>query len=129
MRTKRILLSCAAFLMAASMLVVSASAHGGHHGQSGCYGQRVQVQQTLIPVCTVEGCTTAGRHLHNGAVYCGFAHAGGYCNGACLALCSVESCTLTGRHVHNYVTYCGNDHACGFCDGSCAAYSYRGCHH
>lgn len=119
--------------MAVSMLVVSASAHGGHHGRGGCHGQRAQVQQqTSISVCTVEGCTLAGRHVHNGTVYCGYAHANGYCNGSCLALCPVEGCALAGRHVHNNVAYCGNYHACGFCDGTCAAYTYHyshGCHH
>ena len=38
--------------------------------------------QTEIPVCAVEGCTAAGRHLHDSILYCGYAHDGGFCNGA-----------------------------------------------
>lgn len=130
MRIKRIFLPCAVCLMAVCTLIASASAHGGHHSSVSYSGQHTQVQQTVISVCPVEGCTLAGRHVHNGTVYCGYDHGSGYCNGACLALCTVENCTLSGRHVHNNVTYCGNYHTCGFCDGSCSVYYYyRGCHH
>lgn len=128
MRLKRIIFSCMACVLSMTLLIVAASAHGGHHGRGGCHGQRSQAQQTLIPVCTVEGCSVAGRHVHDGTVYCGYDHADGYCNGACLALCSVEGCTVAGPHVHDNVVYCGNDHSCGFCDGSCQ-YTYSRCHH
>lgn len=35
-------------------------------------------------VCGVDGCTQTGHHLHENAVYCGYPHAGGYCDGTCM---------------------------------------------
>lgn len=35
-------------------------------------------------VCGVDGCTQTGHHLHENAVYCGYPHAGGYCDGTCI---------------------------------------------
>lgn len=127
MRFKRVLISSLVCILTLSLLIAAASAHGGHHGRGGgrC-GQRVQ---TSISVCTIDGCSVAGRHVHDGTVYCGYDHENGYCSGACLPLCSEAGCTLTGRHVHNSVTYCGNDHSCGFCDGSCSVSARRGCCH
>ena len=128
MRFKRVFFSCLVCVLSLSLLIAAASAHGGHHGRGGgCHSRRTQTQQ--VSVCTVEGCSLAGRHVHNGTVYCGYDHEGGYCNGSCAALCSVEGCNVAGRHVHNNVTYCGTDHSCGFCDGSCAVRTYHGCHH
>lgn len=128
MRIKRVLLSALACIMAVNLLSVSASAHGGH-GSGGCHGRRTGTRQTVISVCTVDGCSVAGRHVHNGVVYCGYGHESGYCTGTCLALCPVEGCTTVGPHVHNNVTYCGNGHDCGFCDGACSAYPHGGWHH
>lgn len=129
MRIKRIFLLALACVMAVNLLTVSASAHGGGHGVSGHHGQSAAPQQTVISVCPVDGCSIAGRHVHNGVVYCGYNHENGYCTGTCLALCSVEGCTTIGPHAHNNVTYCGNDHDCGFCDGSCTVRCWRGRHH
>lgn len=129
MRFKRVFFSSIVCVISLSMLVAAASAHGGHHGRGGGYGRRIQAQQTLVSVCTVDGCSLAGRHVHNGTIYCGYDHESGYCNGTCTALCPVDGCTVAGRHVHNNITYCGNDHICGFCDGSCSMSAYCGCHH
>lgn len=96
--------------------------YGGHHSEIGrqwsCGGRWCQPE---ITVCHLEGCTAAGRHLHDGILYCGYAHEGGLCNGACCKLCPVEGCTFAGRHLHDGMVYCGDGHATGFCDGACAA--------
>lgn len=107
-------------LVTAIALMVPAMACGHHGGKGG---------QTQVTVCTVKDCTQPGRHVHNGVIYCGYAHTAGVCDGKCLALCPVESCTLTGRHVHNGTTYCGSCHEAGFCDGSCSAGNTGGHHH
>lgn len=106
----------AAAVLTALMLMLPASAHGGHH-------RRNTVQVTSCGVCTVENCHTAGRHTHRGVTYCGYGHGNGVCDGTCAALCPVEGCTVTGRHTHNGTTYCGYQHSGGFCDGSCAVIS------
>lgn len=96
------------------MMPVSASAHC-----SG-YGPLTPIPVvTSCEVCTIEDCTAAGRHIHDGVTYCGYAHADGICNGGCYALCTTEGCTLSGRHSHDGVIYCGQNHENGFCDGSC----------
>lgn len=123
MRIKRILFIGLVCIMTINLLTVSASAHGG------CHGRSTKAQQTVISVCTIEDCSLPGSHVHNGVIYCGYDHEGGYCQGTCLALCPVEGCTVAGRHVHNNVTYCGNDHSCGFCDGTCSVRSCWGWHH
>ena len=73
-----------------SLLILPASAHHGHGG--GHHGCSTPVDNTTasapavpaaVTVCPVEGCTTAGRHTHNGVTYCGANHAGGYCDGSC----------------------------------------------
>lgn len=96
-----------------SALPVSVSAH--------CGGHRYAAAPVSVscPVCTVEGCTAEGRHIHDGVTYCGYAHADGICDGICRALCTDENCTLSGRHSHNGIVYCGDSHENGFCDGSC----------
>ena len=121
-----------AFVLAAAILTVPAFAHG-------CKGRRVQTVDASCGLCTVEDCAIAGRHTHRGVTYCGYDHAGGFCDGTCYALCGVEGCDLTGRHTHDGVTYCGYEHAHGFCDGVClnapvqtsepAAYGYGYGHH
>lgn len=98
-------------------LSVSAAAHG-------CHGRRA-VRADSCPVCSVEDCTLAGRHTHDGTTYCGYAHESGVCDGTCRALCAVEGCTLAGRHSHDGTVYCGDSHECGFCDGSCQGSTVR----
>lgn len=110
-----------AAVLTALLLAAPASAHCGH-------GRRA-AKTAACPVCTVEDCTYAGRHTHNGHTYCGYDHEGGYCDGTCYALCEEEGCTITGRHTHDGVTYCGYDHEGGFCDGSCQQVRTGGCHH
>ena len=80
----------AALGMAGLMAVAFCSpawAHGhGHHrgaGQAAASTQAAVSQGDQCPVCTVEGCAEAGRHYHDGAIYCGYAHSSGYCDGSC----------------------------------------------
>ena len=103
----------AALLAVSALLIVPASAHGGH-----CRQAAIQQQPA---VCQVEGCTVAGRHYHDGTAYCGAEHACGWCDGTCQTrpLCTAEGCTQAGYHTHNGEAYCGAEHACGWCDGSC----------
>lgn len=110
-------------VIAALALMAPALACGGH----GHHGGR----QTQVTVCTVEGCTTAGRHVHNGVIYCGYHHESGVCDGNCLALCTVEGCTVSGRHTHDGVVCCGAHHEAGFCDGTCVVSTghHHGHHH
>lgn len=66
----------------------------GYHHESGyCDGSCIgsypaagtsSAPGTTYPVCTYEGCIEAGRHLHDGSYYCGYHHAGGYCDGSCI---------------------------------------------
>lgn len=111
--------------MAATVLLAApAFAHCGHgngHGHGRRYQSQAQSYSAEIPLCTLEDCTTAGRHLHDNILYCGYPHAGGVCGGDCCALCSVEGCTQTGRHLHDGTLYCQHAHSGGFCDHSCAA--------
>ncbi|WP_251318482.1 hypothetical protein [Flintibacter muris] len=104
----------------AAALIVPASAHGCHGRRGrGYHGGCAQNVQTEITLCAHEDCVLAGRHSHDGVIYCGYAHEDGVCNGACRALCPLEDCASSGRHYHGYTVYCGAQHECGFCDGSC----------
>lgn len=71
-RVLALVLACAAALA----LMVPALAHGHHGG-----GRR---RQTQVTVCSLKGCETLGRHVHNGVTYCGYDHAYGFCDGTCL---------------------------------------------
>lgn len=113
MYKKRFAAGFMAFMML-SLLPVSASAHCGGHRRAA----DIPVN-TNCSVCSVEDCTIAGRHIHDGVTYCGYAHADGICDGTCYALCTEEGCTLLGRHSHDGILYCGSSHENGFCDGSC----------
>ena len=143
MKLKKVLL-CA---LAAALLTLPVAAHGHHGGGcgravqaaacpvSGCqiarrhahsgsagYGQpAASSANARRALCPVEGCEIAGRHVHDSVTYCGYDHAGGFCDGSCRALCPVEGCEIAGRHVHDSVTYCGDGHAAGFCEGCCHA--------
>lgn len=123
------LLAAALCAMLAAVLIIPVSAHGCHGGgRRGHHSQRQWVQ-TQVTVCAYEDCAVAGRHLHNGVIYCGYAHAGGLCDNSCRALCALEGCDQAGRHLHGGVTYCGYDHEAGFCDGTCRALCGReNCH-
>ena len=116
---KRALALVLACVMALA-LAVPAFAHGCHGGKR---------KQAQVTVCTVEDCEVAGRHTHNGVTCCGYAHAGGVCDGKCLALCPVEDCGIAGRHIHDGVTYCGSHHETGFCAGTCSVSRPDGGHH
>lgn len=70
MKIKKFLATATVCAALAGLLALSASAHGGHHRRS---------TQTYYPTCTVENCTQAGTHLHDGVNYCG--HAAGGCTG------------------------------------------------
>lgn len=108
----------AAWLLALIMLgttALSASAHGGHRRMA------VETGTVSCLLCSVEGCTVGGRHIHDGVTYCGYSHEDGICDGRCRALCTEESCTASGCHQHDGKDYCGYGHEGGFCDGSCQA--------
>lgn len=129
MKRTRCLTSALLCLLLVLALAVPASAHGCHGGRTRRYSARQQAVQTSVTVCPVADCATAGRHSHDGVVYCGYCHESGVCDNTCRALCTLEDCCETGRHLHDGVTYCGSDHANGFCDGSCAVPAVRGCGH
>lgn len=120
-----------------AITAVPAYAHGGCHG-GGHHGrgrwdstQQYQsapapapapeasapAQPQGTPVCPYGDCATAGRHYHDGVLYCGYAHEGGYCDGNCIGLCTVEGCDIAGRHSHDGGYYCGSYHSGGFCNG------------
>ena len=109
------------FVLALALLTLPASAHG-HHG-GGCHGNRPirpsQPVSSTVAVCKVEGCTIAGRHVHNRVTYCGYPHESGVCDNNCRALCPLEGCPEIGRHSHSGVSYCGDHHSYGFCEGIC----------
>ena len=119
MKLKKILFC----VLALALLTLPASAHG--HNGGGCHsGRPVRPSQPANPtvtVCKTAGCTTAGRHVHNGVTYCGYPHESGVCDNNCRALCPVEGCTLEGQHSHRGTAYCGDYHPSGFCEGICHA--------
>lgn len=91
--------------LAAVLMTAPAYAHGhhsrGHHSTTG-RSCRVSVNAGTaesVPgcpahaggsvdgsclVCGIDGCTQTGHHLHEDAVYCGYPHANGYCDGTCI---------------------------------------------
>lgn len=111
---KSIVLVLTGILLAASA-VMPVSAHGHHHNQTDT------TVDAVCEICTVEGCTKSGLHVHDNVTYCGYDHECGYCDGSCgaVAVCTVDGCNETGRHTHNDETYCGYAHECGYCDNSC----------
>lgn len=97
------LFAAALCAMMAATLIVPAAAHGhrgGHHSgycqsvysqpayTQPAYTQPEDTQYTppaaaVCPACPYEDCLAAGQHHHNGTAYCGYNHAGGYCDGTC----------------------------------------------
>lgn len=80
-------------------------AHGhGHHRGAGQAAASTQAaagsQGDQCPVCTVEGCAEAGRHYHDGTIYCGYAHSSGYCDGSCGD--AIGNCYNNHRHGCHY---------------------------
>ena len=72
----------------AAALIVPVSAHGCHGRRGGgCHGRYVQNVQTEITVCPYDGCAETGRHYHDSVAYCGYNHAGAYCDGTCAGYC------------------------------------------
>lgn len=128
MSLRKVLITLLCAMCAVSLLIPAAFAHGGHGRGAG--GRQTRAYQCAV--CPVEGCELAGRHYHNGALYCGHNHANGWCDGTCVALCPVEGCTLAGRHYHDGALYCGANHAAGYCGGNCgytqSTGSWGGCH-
>lgn len=114
MYTKRLAYRAAALALAAVLLTTTALACGGHRGR---YYR--QTASACYELCSADGCETAGLHTHDGVTYCGYAHAGGSCDGTCAALCTVEDCQVAGRHFHDGTVCCGYAHEGCFCDGSC----------
>ena len=90
---KRMATAAAAGILAATLMSFPAFAHGhGHHRSAASV-------DTSCPVCTVEGCTETGRHVHDDHYYCGYEHSSGYCDGSCAAASQSDS-------------YCGRGHGC-----------------
>ena len=110
----------------AAALVIPAAAHGhhggwgyGHHGACAqpaapqyTQPQYTQPQETqpqyvqpAVGVCPYDGCAETGRHYHDSVPYCGYNHAGAYCDGTCAGYCA------------------GTDPAAG----SVGSYAYYGC--
>ena len=104
---KRLMATGAALILLAALLAIPASAHGGHHSKT----QRTVVKSCAV--CTTEGCTMIGRHVHDGVTYCGSSHANGVCDGSCVAPCTVEGCTVAGTENHVRDAYCGSKLECG----------------
>lgn len=106
-------------VLASSLFVMPVSAHGHHGSRSGSGTE----SNHLCAVCTEEGCTQKGWHVHDGSTYCGYDHEGGFCDGTCntARVCTVDQCTETGHHIHDGIGYCGYDHESGFCDGTCGS--------
>lgn len=75
MHIKKMLIMGAVGVLSSACLVFPAFAHG-HHRQ-------VQVNTNYTAVCTIQGCTETGYHIHNGVNYCGYNHSSGYCDGSC----------------------------------------------
>lgn len=120
-RMRRLAVGLLCALMTA-MLIVPAAAHGCHGGRNrGHHSGYARNVQTTVTVCSYKDCAEAGRHTHNGVIYCGYSHDTGVCDNNCRALCPYEDCSETGRHLHDGTTYCGYDHSSGYCDGNCRA--------
>ena len=68
-------------VLSMTLTVFPAMAHGHGHG----HRARTSTQD---PVCSVENCSEAGHHYHDGDIYCGYHHEGGYCDGSCAAVSS-----------------------------------------
>ncbi|USF27521.1 hypothetical protein N510_002468 [Firmicutes bacterium ASF500] len=100
----------------AAALVIPAAAHGHHggrgYGHHGACAQPAAPQETqpqyvqpAVGVCPYDGCAETGRHYHDSVPYCGYSHAGAYCDGTCAGYCA------------------GNDPAAG----NVGSYAYYGC--
>ncbi|MEY8319712.1 hypothetical protein AAK894_01370 [Lachnospiraceae bacterium 46-61] len=77
MHIKKMLVMGAVGILSSACLAFPAFAHGhGHHRQT-------QVNTNYTAVCTIDGCTETGHHIHNGVNYCGYNHSNGYCDGSC----------------------------------------------
>lgn len=77
MGIKKTMTVAAVCAMTSVIFAFPVSAHGHHHRTS-------EVHSDYIHVCTIEGCTETGRHLHDGVSYCGYSHSSGYCDGSCI---------------------------------------------
>ena len=91
MRLRKLFAAAALVSIVSVLFVMPVSAHHGHRRQ-------VTVDKSC-PVCTVEGCTEEGRHLHDDEYYCGYDHACGYCDGSCAAS-STQTYSGCGRRHH-----------------------------
>ncbi|MCM1387036.1 MAG: hypothetical protein NC231_06900 [Bacillus sp. (in: Bacteria)] len=77
MRIKKMFSALMAAVLISALFVMPVSAHG-HHGHSSHHNQTskaaVTAADTDCPVCTVDGCTETGKHMHDGHEYCGSIH-------------------------------------------------------
>lgn len=119
----------AALFLTAALLIVPASAHGGHCRTT-----------TSVPYCTTSGCTESGHHLHNGTMYYSTVQMVAPSNQTTTAapstatvtapvtysICAVEGCTIAGRHFHDGAPYCGAAHTGTVCDGTCLTHPLCG---
>ncbi len=120
MYTKKRLAAGVLGILAATALILPASAHGhGHHGGGHHGGTQIVVQSTAVAVCPVEGCDILDLHCHDGTTYCGYDHTSGSCDGSTHQLCDVEGCITVGHHTHGGEK-CRNSHVGAGCHGKIA---------
>ena len=98
---KKVLAYGSAGLLAAGLMVMPVSAHG-HHAQTTVPADQV------CGLCTVTDCAIVGLHTHDSQTYCGYDHAGGYCDGSCgaVGVCTVDGCgetPLRDHEPHSYI--------------------------
>ena len=64
MWSRKIMRAAAVGILAAALMAFPSFAHGhGHHRQA------ASNTDTSCPVCTVEGCTETGRHIHDDQIF------------------------------------------------------------
>lgn len=97
MSIRKLFRTIVAVTLLSVLFVTPVSAHGHHHRSQAV--TTVTTTDTSYPVCTIDGCVETGHHTHDGYNYCGYAHAGGYCDGTCANV--AVTTTRSGRGVHH----------------------------
>lgn len=79
-----------------ALLVPAAYGCGGHGRMTAGQSANENTNMITCNVCTMEDCQIAGRHSHDGILYCGYDHADGICDGSCQV--QTQTPVNTGRH-------------------------------